>query len=121
MWKKYFKVIKIVPGRVIIPGHGTVDFSREDLPLELIKELYENDFPYLEITDQGKEIVYNIKPPAPQPEKELPRVVTAPGEIPLKEKPGYGISQEESKTSGENPSPAKRKKRKSKKIPDNKK
>ena len=45
MWKDYFKMIKLVPGRVVISGHGTIDFSRDDIPVELIKQLYENDFP----------------------------------------------------------------------------
>ena len=119
MWQKYFKVVKIVPGRVVIPGHGTVDFSNENLPLELIKELYENDLPYLDITPEGKEVIYNIKPPVPTPEKKQPGVVSTPGEIPLKDKPDYRISQEKEKTFTKNPSPVKRKRRKSKKIPDN--
>jgi len=54
-----------VPGRIVIPGHGTIDFSRGDLPLELIKELYEKDFPYLEITPQGKREIYNVDIPGP--------------------------------------------------------
>jgi hypothetical protein len=62
MWKKYFKVINIVPGRVLIHGHGIVDFSRDDLPLEFVKNLYEDDCRYLDITSEGKEVIYNIKP-----------------------------------------------------------
>jgi hypothetical protein len=66
MWKDYFKMIKLVPGRVVISGHGTVDFSRDDIPVELIKELYENDFPYLELTSRGKEKLYGFKKDTPK-------------------------------------------------------
>jgi len=117
MWQKYFKVVKIVPGRVVIPGHGTVDFSSEDLPLELIKELYENDLPYLDITPQGKEVIYNIKPPARQPGKKLPGKVKAPGEIPLKDKPDYGILHEKGKTFTKDTSTCKTEKTKIEKNP----
>lgn len=80
MWQKYFKVINIVPGRVVVPGHGTIDFSRSDLPLEMVKELYENDFPYLDITEEGKEVIYNIVP-----KKETPEYFTTPEKIPAME------------------------------------
>ena len=63
MWKKYFKVVGIVPGPVIIYGFGTVDFSRDDLPVELCKQLFEADSRYLKITPEGKEKLYGIKQP----------------------------------------------------------
>ena len=50
-----------MPGRVVVPGRGTIDFSRPDVPLEMVRELYENDFPYLDITEEGKEVIYDIK------------------------------------------------------------
>lgn len=61
MWQKYFKLKKIVPGRVVT-RHGTIDFSKNNLSLELLKTLYESDFPYLEITDEGMKTLYGIKP-----------------------------------------------------------
>jgi hypothetical protein len=54
-------MIRLVPGRVVVPGHGTIDFSRNDLPLDLLKTLWENDFPYLQITPLGKNKLYGIK------------------------------------------------------------
>ena len=54
MWTKYFKVVKVRPGRIITPRHGELDFSREDLAIEICQQLYEEDFPYLEITTEGK-------------------------------------------------------------------
>lgn len=64
MWTKYFKVVKIRRGRVITPRHGEIDFSRDDVPVETCKELFEDDFPYLEITEEGKRVLYGVEPPA---------------------------------------------------------
>lgn len=62
MWKKYFKVVEIVPGPVIIQGIGTVDFSRDDLPVELCKKLFEEDCRYLQITEEGKRALFGYRP-----------------------------------------------------------
>ena len=62
MWHKYFNFIKLVPGKVVVPKHGTIDFSRDNLPLDLLKTLYEKKFPYLEITPEGKQKFYGIEP-----------------------------------------------------------
>lgn len=62
MWKKYFKVVNIVPGPVIIYDFGTVDFSSDNLSVELCKQLYENDCRYLQITDEGKKALYGVVP-----------------------------------------------------------
>ncbi len=60
MWTKYFKFVKLRRGRVITPSHGEVDFSRDDIPVETCRQLFEADFPYLEITDEGKKEIYGI-------------------------------------------------------------
>jgi hypothetical protein len=62
MWKRYFRFIKLKPGRVVTALLGELDFSRDDIPLEKIKALYESDFPYLEITEDGKAEIYGLKP-----------------------------------------------------------
>ena len=67
-----------MPGRVVVPGRGTIDFSRPDLPLEMVKELYESDFQYLDITEEGKEVIYNIVP-----EKGTPEYFTTPQKVPV--------------------------------------
>lgn len=54
MWTDYFRLIKLRRGRVITPSHGEIDFNRNDIPAEICKELYENKFPYLELTEVGK-------------------------------------------------------------------
>jgi hypothetical protein len=62
MWKRYFKFIKLKPGRVVTALFGELDFSRDDIPVETIKTLYESDFPYLKITDAGLKEFYGIGP-----------------------------------------------------------
>ena len=62
MWKKYFKMVKVRPGRIVTSLHGELDFSRDDISVEICKDLFESDFPYLEITDEGKKELYGIEP-----------------------------------------------------------
>lgn len=61
MWRDYFKFIKLVPGKVKIQGYGTIDFSKDNLSVDLLKTLYDNKFPYLKLTELGKEKLYGIK------------------------------------------------------------
>ena len=58
MWKKYFKVVKLVPGEVVVPGYGTIDFSKDNISVEVCSKLFESDFPYLAITEEGKDFFY---------------------------------------------------------------
>jgi hypothetical protein len=58
MWKKYFKVVKLVPGEVVVPGFGTIDFSKDNISVEVCQNLVESDFPYLAITKEGKDFLY---------------------------------------------------------------
>jgi hypothetical protein len=81
MWRRYFKLVKLVPGKVIVQGYGTLDFSR-DIPVETCKALYEADFEFLEITAEGMRELYGIKeenppliPPFPKGDEE-PEPVT---------------------------------------------
>jgi hypothetical protein len=76
MWTKYFKVVKIRRGRVITPRHGEIDFSRNNIPVEICQQLYEEDFPYLEITEEGKKELYGIEPVA-----EFIEVPTSPNSV----------------------------------------
>jgi len=54
MWKQYFKFVKLKPGKVVTSQFGEIDFSADNIGIEIIKTLYENGFPYLEITEEGK-------------------------------------------------------------------
>ena len=73
MWTQYFNFIKLRRGRVIVPVHGEIDFSRDDIPLEICKELYEKSFPYLKLTEAGKTELYGIeeKPSLPKQQSTL--------------------------------------------------
>jgi len=62
MWKQYFKFVKHKPGKVITSKFGEIDFSADTIGIEIIKSLYENGFPYLEITQEGKAEIYGFKP-----------------------------------------------------------
>jgi len=53
MWKEHFKVIGIVPGKVVIPFLGTVDLSDQNLPEEIIKQAYDSGCIYLAPTKAG--------------------------------------------------------------------
>jgi len=55
MWKQYFKFVKLKPGKVVTSQFGEIDFSADNIGIEIIKSLYENGFPYLEITKAGKD------------------------------------------------------------------
>ena len=74
MWTQYFNFIKLRRGRVIIPYHGEIDFSRDDVPLEICKELFDKGFPYLELTELGKkqfnEIELMAEPVEAKPKKK---------------------------------------------------
>jgi len=60
MWRRYFK-FTAVPGVIINPKYGRIDFRRDNLSIDMLQDLYENDFPYLRITEAGKAELYGIK------------------------------------------------------------
>jgi len=71
MWTQYFSFIKLRRGRVIVPIHGEIDFSRDDIPLKICKELFDKGFPYLELTELGKKEFYGIIPETSLLKQEL--------------------------------------------------
>ena len=70
-WTDCFNLVGIKPGRMVVPGHGTIDFSNPSLPVELVKSLFENDFSYLSITPLGLETLYPPPPIAKLPPKPV--------------------------------------------------
>lgn len=70
MWTQYFNFIKLRRGRVIVPIHGEIDFSADNIGIEICKELYDNGFPYLELTELGKKEFYGIIPETPFSKQE---------------------------------------------------
>lgn len=97
MWKKYFKVVKLKPGRVVTALFGELDFSRPDLPIEKVKALWENDFPYLEITNEGKNVLYGVKEIQPKQTDPDPinKIVFPKGEFGDVKKPIFHETAEE--------------------------
>ena len=75
MWRKYFK-FKLVPGIVITRQFGRMDFRNDNLKVADLQQLYEEDFPYLELTDEGKRELYGVGEP----------VVDYPPEIPVQKR-----------------------------------
>ncbi len=61
MWKRYFKFVKLKPGKVVTAQFGELDFSADNIGIEIIQGLYENGFPYLEITEEGKAELYRAE------------------------------------------------------------
>jgi len=61
MWKRYFKFVKLRPGKVVTALYGEIDFSADNLGIEILKFLYESDFPYLVLTEEGKAELYGIQ------------------------------------------------------------
>ena len=62
MWTEYFEMKLVLRGRIITPLHGELDFLRDDIPVKTCKELFESGFPYLEITQLGKQVLYGQNP-----------------------------------------------------------
>ena len=65
MWTEYFKMIKVHRGRIVTQSHGEIDFNRNDILMETCKELFDQGFPYLELTELGKKELYGIEEKAP--------------------------------------------------------
>jgi len=74
MWRRYFK-LKLVPGVVITKKFGRIDFRMDDLRIENLLELYEDDFPYLELTNEGRARFYGVgKTEMPTPVEIVPEI-----------------------------------------------
>jgi len=54
----YFKLTGIEPGKVITARFGAIDFSQQ-VSFETLKSLYDDGFPYLKLTSEGKNALLN--------------------------------------------------------------
>lgn len=77
-WRRYFKVVGIVPGKVLTRLLGPVDFSDPSLPVEKVQQLYEADSPWLQLTPEGEQELYGIPKPAAAVRPE-PVAASGPG------------------------------------------
>jgi hypothetical protein len=57
-WQEYFIVKGIHPGRVVTHRYGTLDLRRKEIPINIIKELFDQGFPYLKLTEKGEAELY---------------------------------------------------------------
>ena len=71
IWPDCFKLIKVLPGRIVTPRFGTLDFSDPNLPVEKVQAMFEDDFPYLQITPLGMDAHYPVPPLAKLPSKKV--------------------------------------------------
>ena len=85
IWTDYFTLIKVLPGRIVTPRYGTLDFSDPSLPVEKVRALYEEGFPYLEPTALGKDLLYSLKKPL-GPEQGIEPQQQKPAKTTLKRK-----------------------------------
>ena len=58
MWKLYFKLKGVKPGKIFVHQYGMLDFAGDALPVEVCKKLYDKKYPFLELTEKGKEKFY---------------------------------------------------------------
>ena len=63
MWREYFKLKNIIPGRVHFARFGIIDFRRDDLDLQVLRSLVSEGSPYLELTPEGEEFFQAKTPP----------------------------------------------------------
>jgi len=63
IWTDYFNLIKVLPGRIVTPRYGTLDFGDPNLQVEKVRALYKDGFPYLELTTLGKDSLYSLSEP----------------------------------------------------------
>ena len=48
-WVNKFEVVGIKPGKVVLPGYGTLDLSDESLPMDRVQGAYDRGCPYLKL------------------------------------------------------------------------
>ena len=70
MWTEYFKMVKVHRGRIVTQSHGEIDFSADNIGIETCKELFDRGFPYLELTELGKQDLYGIEEKPPMPKQQ---------------------------------------------------
>jgi len=58
MWRQYFKLINIIPGRVHFARHGMIDFRKDDLDPYVLKHIMDDGSPYLELTREGEQFFH---------------------------------------------------------------
>ncbi|TSA37655.1 MAG: hypothetical protein D4R64_05535 [Porphyromonadaceae bacterium] len=86
IWTDYFTLIKVLPGRIVTPRFGTLDFSDPYLPVGKIQTLFDNGFPYLKTTWLEKDTLYPEPPKAVENISGISRELASPVKKPSKKK-----------------------------------
>ena len=75
-WQDQYRLIGIDPGRVKTSRFGVVDFADPDLPVAIVKALFESGLPYLELAPEGESQPPEEKPVKGPGSKVSPRKAT---------------------------------------------
>jgi hypothetical protein len=62
MWRRFFR-FKLVPGVMIHPRFGRIDFRRDDLDVGMLLQITEEGVYYLELTPEGQREFYGVETP----------------------------------------------------------
>ena len=62
MWRRFFR-FKLVPGVMIHPRFGRIDFRRDDLDVGMLLQITEEGVYYLELTPEGQREFYGVEYP----------------------------------------------------------
>jgi hypothetical protein len=60
MWRRFFR-FRMVPGVMIHPRFGKIDFRRDDLDVEMLRQIVEAGSYYLELTPEGQREFYGVE------------------------------------------------------------
>ena len=71
MWQDYFTLVKLHPGEVQTFKHGLIDFKNPRIPVALCKQLFDEGFPYLELTKKGRNKYFPETKTKPEVEPEV--------------------------------------------------
>ena len=70
-WVNKFEVVGIIPGKIFLPGHGTLDLSDESLPSDRVQKAFDLGCPYLKL----KNVKESVKDSKVSPESEGNHIV----------------------------------------------
>jgi hypothetical protein len=82
IWTDFVNLIKALSGRIVTPRFGTLDFSDSGLAVEKLQALFDDDFPYLQITPLRMEVICPVPPLAKLHSKKVESLT--PARKPLK-------------------------------------
>jgi hypothetical protein len=63
-WKDQYRVVGIVPGKVITRQCGEIDFSSDKIPVEIIEKLYKSGCRYLKPIRKKQTLKQKTESPA---------------------------------------------------------